>query len=64
MSDSEPAGLLPEHPAVTDWVNDFDHTDPTWTEDPFPIWETLRAASPVVRWLPASDTNVPRPTWA
>jgi cytochrome P450 len=36
------------HPPVTDWVNDFDHTDPQWTEDPFPIWEELRAASPVV----------------
>ncbi|MGN1289103.1 MAG: cytochrome P450, partial [Bradyrhizobium sp.] len=31
-----------------DWVHDFDHTDPVWTDDPFPIWETLRAASPVV----------------
>src|SRR2546423_6565937 len=46
MSDS--ASIMPEHPPVTDWVNDFDHTDPTWTENPFPIWEKLRAASPVV----------------
>ena len=46
MSDS--ASIMPEHPSVTDWVNDFDHTDPNWTEDPFPIWEKLRAASPVV----------------
>ena len=46
MSDS--VGMLPEHPPVTDWVNDFDHTDPVWTENPFPIWEKLRAASPVV----------------
>ncbi|MEK9278787.1 MULTISPECIES: cytochrome P450 [unclassified Bradyrhizobium] len=36
------------HPPVTDWLNDFDHTDPQWTEDPFPIWDELRAASPVV----------------
>ena len=36
------------HPPVTDWVHDFDHTDPQWTEDPFPIWDELRAASPVV----------------
>ena len=47
MSDAPPS-YLPEHPPVQDWVNDFDHTDPTWTEDPFPIWEELRAASPVV----------------
>ena len=45
MSDvSQPAA----HPPVTDWVHDFDHTDPQWTEDPFPIWDDLRAASPVV----------------
>jgi cytochrome P450 len=46
MSDS--ARIMPEHPPVIDWVHDFDHTDPRWTEDPFPIWEELRAASPVV----------------
>src|SRR5436853_6193147 len=47
MSDSPP-GYLPEHPPVTNWVNDYDHTDPRWTENPFPIWEELRTASPVV----------------
>ena len=47
MSDSASASM-PEHPPVTDWVNDFDHTDPRWTENPFPIWDELRAASPVV----------------
>jgi cytochrome P450 len=36
------------HPPVTDWLHDFDHTDPRWTENPFPIWDELRAASPVV----------------
>src|ERR1700761_4236468 len=46
MSDS--ASTTTEHPPVTDWVHDFDHTDPRWTEDPFPIWEQLRTASPVV----------------
>ncbi len=45
MSDvNQPAA----HPPVTDWVHDFDHTDPQWTEDPFPIWDQLRATSPVV----------------
>jgi hypothetical protein len=45
MSDvSQPAA----HPPVTDWLHDFDHTDPSWTEDPFPIWDELRNASPVV----------------
>src|SRR3954454_19582165 len=46
MSDS--ASMMPEHPPVMDWVRDFDHTDPRWTENPFPIWEELRGASPVV----------------
>ena len=46
MSDS--ASMMPEHPPVTDWVHDFDHTDPRWTENPFPIWDELRSASPVV----------------
>jgi cytochrome P450 len=45
MSD---AGSLPQHPPVTDWINDFDHTDPTWTENPFPIWDEIRSVSPVV----------------
>src|SRR5215467_2913541 len=45
MSD---VSYLPKHPPVTDWVNDFDHTDPRWTENPFPIWDELRKASPVV----------------
>lgn len=46
MSDS--VRVMPEHPPVTDWVHDFDHTDSRWTENPFPIWEELRAVSPVV----------------
>jgi len=33
---------------VTDWIHDFDHTDPRWTENPYPIWDELRAAAPVV----------------
>lgn len=45
---SDPVSVMPQHPPVTDWVHDFDHTDPVWTENPFPIWEELRAASPVV----------------
>ncbi|CAN5481467.1 cytochrome P450 [soil metagenome] len=32
---------------VTDWLTDFDHTDPRWTEDPYPILADLRAQCPV-----------------
>src|SRR4030088_1629736 len=39
---------MSNHAPVIDWVRDFDHTDPRWTENPFPIWEELRSASPVV----------------
>jgi cytochrome P450 len=45
---SDPTRTMPEHPPVTDWVHDFDHIDPRWTEDPFPIWDELRAECPVV----------------
>jgi cytochrome P450 len=39
---------MSDHAPVTDWVHDFDHTDPRWTENPYPIWDELRAAAPVV----------------
>src|ERR1700736_2868679 len=51
MTDSaraDPVPAMPDHPPVTDWVHDFDHTDPRWTENPFPIWDELRAECPVV----------------
>jgi cytochrome P450 len=32
---------------VRDWKTDFDHTDPRWTEDPYPIFDQLRATCPV-----------------
>lgn len=32
---------------VTDWATDFDHLDPQWIEDPFPIWDELRQSCPV-----------------
>jgi len=27
---------------VIDWSTDFDHLDPRWTENPYPIWDELR----------------------
>ena len=32
---------------VKDWATDFDHTDPAWIDDPFPIWDDLRQRCPV-----------------
>jgi len=32
---------------VTDWSTDFDHLDPRWIENPYPIWDDLRKTCPV-----------------
>jgi len=29
-------------PPVENWSTDFDHLDPRWVEDPYPIWDGLR----------------------
>ncbi len=54
-----------QHPPVEDFATDFDHTDPAWVKDPFPIWEELRATCPVAHsnryggtWLPTSHATV------
>jgi cytochrome P450 len=38
---------MSERPPISDWTTDFDHTDPLWTENPFPIWDDLRQKCPV-----------------
>jgi cytochrome P450 len=50
---------------VTDWTTDFDHTDPTWVKDPYPIWDDLRQHCPVAHsdrfggvWLPTTHDLV------
>ncbi len=52
-------------PPVTDWTTDFDHTDPAWAADPFPIWEDLRSKCPLSHterfggaWLPVTHDLV------
>jgi cytochrome P450 len=32
---------------VTDWASDWDHLDPAWVANPYPIWEDLRERCPV-----------------
>lgn len=34
-------------PPVSDWVHDFDHLDPRWIADPFPIWQEMREHCPI-----------------
>jgi hypothetical protein len=40
---------MSKQPPVEDWGSDFDHRDPRWIEDPFPIWDKLRSRCPVAR---------------
>ena len=56
---------MSERPPVSDWATDFDHTDPTWVADPYPIWDDLRQRCPVAHtdrfggtWLPTSHEAV------
>jgi cytochrome P450 len=34
-------------PPVKDWTIDWDHLDPRWIEDPFPIWDEIRQSCPI-----------------
>ena len=34
-------------PPATDWATDWDHLDPRWVQDPYPIWDELRHSCPV-----------------
>jgi cytochrome P450 len=38
---------MSQRPPVSDWGTDFDHLDPRWVNDPYPIWNELRATCPV-----------------
>ncbi len=56
---------MKNHPPVTDFATDFDHTDPQWVADPYPIWEELRQTCPVAHtdryggaWLPVTHEGV------
>jgi cytochrome P450 len=53
------------HPPVRDWATDFDHTDPAWVADPYPIWAELQRRCPVAHsdryggtWLPVTHDLV------
>ena len=50
---------------MTDFATDFDHTDPAWVADPFPIWDDLRQRCPVAHsdryggvWLPTRHEDI------
>jgi cytochrome P450 len=57
--------MTTERARVADWATDFDHTDPQWVADPYPIWDGLRARCPVAHsdryggtWLPVRHEDV------
>jgi len=57
--------MTSRHTPVADWTSDFDHTDPKWVADPYPIWEDLRQKCPVAHsdryggtWLPVTHEYV------
>jgi cytochrome P450 len=61
----EGAAATSGHPPVEDFATDFDHTDPAWVADPYPIWDDLRQRCPVAHsdryggvWLPVTHDLV------
>ena len=57
--------MATQRPRVSDWATDFDHTDPEWVADPYPIWNELRTRCPVAHseryggaWLPVRHDDV------
>jgi cytochrome P450 len=57
--------MTSRHAPVSDWMTDFDHTDPKWVGDPYPIWEELREKCPIAHsgryggvWLPTTHELV------
>lgn len=52
-------------PPVEDFATDWDHTDPQWVNNPYPIWADLRSRCPVAHterygggWFPATHEGV------
>jgi len=50
---------------VVDFATDWDHTDPQWVADPYPIWDDLRQRCPVAHterfgggWFPSTHAGV------
>ncbi len=54
-----------EKAPVHDFASDWDHSDPEWVKDPYPIWDDLRQRCPVAHterygggWFPATHAGV------
>jgi cytochrome P450 len=44
---------------VFDWATDFDYLDPQWVEDPYPVWDALRAECPIAHSERYMGTHLP-----
>ncbi len=58
---------MPDGEPVVDFATDWDHTDPQWVNNPYPIWEDLRERCPVAHterygggWFPTTHDAVSR----
>ncbi len=56
---------MTDKPIVQDFATDWDHTDPAWVNNPYPIWDELRGRCPVAHtdryggaWFPATHAGV------
>ena len=56
---------MTDKPIVHDFATDWDHTDPAWVNNPYPIWDELRGRCPVAHtdryggaWFPATHAGV------
>ena len=56
---------MTEKNVVEDFATDWDHTDPAWVKDPYPIWDDLRERCAVARterygggWFPTTHEMV------
>jgi cytochrome P450 len=44
---SNESTTMSTRPPAADWATDFDHLDPRWAENPYPIWDDLREKCPI-----------------
>ena len=56
---------MTDKPLVQDFATEWDHADPQWVADPYPIWDDLRQRCPVAHterygggWFPATHAGV------
>ena len=44
---------------VFDWATDFDYLDPQWVDNPYPVWDALRAKCPIAHSERYMGTHLP-----